>query len=83
MIAVIYQNQDFVVFNKPQGMNFHSEDGEFGFVVQATSQLKVKQLFSVHRLDKMTSGLIILAKSSEVANSFTKLFESKKYKNFI
>ena len=54
MIPVVYQNQDFVVFNKPQGMNFHSEDGEVGFVVQATSQLKVKQLFSVHRLDKMT-----------------------------
>jgi tRNA pseudouridine32 synthase/23S rRNA pseudouridine746 synthase len=82
VIAVIYQNQDFVVFNKPQGMNFHSEDREAGFVVQATLQLKVKQLFSVHRLDKMTSGLIILAKSSEIANSFTKLFESKEIQKF-
>lgn len=81
-MQIIYQNSDFVVFNKPQDMNFHSEDGEAGFVVLASQQLGVEQLFSVHRLDKMTSGLIILAKSSQVANDFSKMFQSKEIQKF-
>ena len=81
-IKLIFQNNNFAIFDKPAGLNFHSEDGEAGFVVLATKALHVEQLFSVHRLDKMTSGLIILAKSSEVANQFTKLFEEKKVQKF-
>ncbi|MBU0631619.1 TIGR01621 family pseudouridine synthase [bacterium] len=80
-IKIIFQNSDFVVFDKPNGMSFHSEEGE-GFVVQATKLLALDQLFSVHRLDKMTSGLIILAKSSEVANKLTKLFETRQIEKF-
>jgi len=81
-IKLIFQNNDFAIFNKPAELNFHSEDGEAGFVVLATKALHVEQLYSVHRLDKMTSGLIILAKSSKVANDFTKLFEEKKVQKF-
>jgi tRNA pseudouridine32 synthase/23S rRNA pseudouridine746 synthase len=62
-------------------MSFHSEAGA-GFVVQATELLGGEQLFSVHRLDKMTSGLIILAKSSEVANRLSKLFETRQIEKF-
>ena len=81
-MQVIYENSDFVIFDKPTELNFHSEDGEAGFVVKATKQLNISQLYSVHRLDKMTSGLIILAKSSEIANTFTKMFEKKEIQKF-
>jgi tRNA pseudouridine32 synthase/23S rRNA pseudouridine746 synthase len=81
-LKVIFQNSDFVIFDKPAGLNFHSEDDEAGFVVLASRQLNIPQLYSVHRLDKMTSGLIILAKSSKIANSFTKLFENKEIQKF-
>ncbi|MDA7817362.1 TIGR01621 family pseudouridine synthase [Sulfurimonas sp.] len=79
---IIFDNSDFVIFDKPAQMNFHSEDGEAGFVVQATEQLGLEQLYSVHRLDKMTSGLIILAKSSEVANEFSQMFASRDIEKF-
>ena len=81
-MKVIFENSDFVIFDKPHELNFHSEDAEAGFVVLATKQLKAEQLYSVHRLDKMTSGLIILAKSSKIANSFTKMFEKKEIQKF-
>lgn len=81
-MEIIFENSDFVIFNKPEGLNFHSEDNEAGFVVLASKQLGLPQLFGVHRLDKMTSGLIILAKSSEMANEFTQLFQNKKIQKF-
>ena len=80
-IEVIYENEDFVLVNKPQGLSFHSEEGE-GLVVKLTRQLELEQLFSVHRLDKMTSGLILFAKSSAVANKLTKLFEQRTVQKF-
>jgi tRNA pseudouridine32 synthase / 23S rRNA pseudouridine746 synthase len=80
-IKIVFENSDFVVAYKPDGMNFHSE-GEAGFVVLLTEQLGIKQLFSVHRLDKMTSGLMIVAKSSSVANKLTKLFENREIQKY-
>ena len=81
-MKIIYENFDFVIFNKPAGLNFHSEDGKAGFVVLATKQLNLKQLYSIHRLDKVTSGLIILAKTSEVANHFSEMFTNKEIQKY-
>ncbi len=80
MLEIISQNSEFMVFNKPAGLSFHSEEGE-GFVVLAEKQTGLK-LYSVHRLDKMTSGLILLAKSSEAANRLSKLFEERQIQKF-
>lgn len=80
MLEIISENSQFIVFNKPEGLSFHSEEGE-GFVVLAEKQTGLK-LYSVHRLDKMTSGLILLAKSSETANRLTTLFEERRIQKF-
>ncbi len=74
---IIADETDFVVVEKPAGMNFHSEDGEAGFVVQVQQQLHNPELRPVHRLDKMTSGLVILAKSAEAAATFERLFRER------
>jgi len=80
MINILFENNNFIVVSKPAGVNFHSED-EAGFVVQV-SQQKGLPLFPVHRLDKMTSGLVILAKSSEVAALFGKMFENREVEKY-
>ncbi|MBQ4832340.1 TIGR01621 family pseudouridine synthase [Pseudoalteromonas sp. MMG010] len=71
-LNVVFSHSDFYIIEKPQGMSFHSEE-QAGFVVQAEQQLNEK-LFSVHRLDKVTSGLIILARNKLAAAKFTSLF---------
>ncbi len=80
-IDIVFENEDFLLVNKPAGLSFHSEDGP-GLVVLVCKQLGVEQLFSVHRLDKMTSGLLILAKRSEVANTLSRSFEERKIEKF-
>ncbi len=74
-LPVIALEPDFVLLNKPAGLSFHSEDGP-GLVALAEAQLGQK-LFAVHRLDKVTSGLILLARSSAAAGRFTELFSSQ------
>ncbi|WP_409439385.1 TIGR01621 family pseudouridine synthase [Psychromonas sp. GE-S-Ul-11] len=79
--SVVSEEDDFVVINKRPGINFHSEDGEFGVVVAAERYFKQK-LFSVHRLDKMTSGILLLAKSSAAANRLSELFKNQDIQKF-
>ncbi|TMN70853.1 TIGR01621 family pseudouridine synthase [Pseudoalteromonas sp. S1727] len=80
MLSVHARHDDFYIIEKPPGLNFHSEDGP-GFVVLAEQQLNEK-LYAVHRLDKVTSGLIILARNSTAAAEFTRLFTTHQVDKF-
>ncbi|QYK05158.1 TIGR01621 family pseudouridine synthase [Shewanella zhangzhouensis] len=73
MYRIIADEADFLLIDKAPGVHFHSQDGSAGVVAQAESDLGIK-LYPVHRLDTLTSGLIILAKSSTAAADFTELF---------
>ena len=79
--SLIFENNDFIVINKQFAINFHSEEGEFGVVVAAEKALCCK-LYSVHRLDKMTSGLLLLAKSAQIAAQLTELFTTHQIQKY-
>ncbi len=86
-IEVVFNNQDFMVVNKPAGLNFHSEvdDAEqrqAGLVVLLKQQQAVAELYPVHRLDKMTSGLVIFALNKATAQAFQVLFEQHQVQKF-
>ena len=81
MIPIVYQNNDFVVVDKPAGLNFHSEDLP-GLVVLLQEQLAVTELYPVHRLDKMTSGLLILAINKPAAQAFQIMFKAHQIQKF-
>ncbi|CAM3980356.1 TIGR01621 family pseudouridine synthase [Pseudoalteromonas byunsanensis] len=74
-IQVLVNEPDYVIAIKSAGISFHSESG-IGFVVQLEQQLGIK-LYAVHRLDKVTSGLLILAKTSASANKLSELFANR------
>ncbi|RZM83982.1 TIGR01621 family pseudouridine synthase [Pseudoalteromonas rubra] len=77
---VIASHPDFVVAHKPAGVSFHSEQ-ESGFVALLAEQLG-EQLYPVHRLDKVTSGLLVLARSSDAAARLTERFTSRAVDKF-
>jgi len=79
MYKTIAEHHDFIVVDKSAGVNFHDEgdigSGLFSLVKkQLQSQSKNAELYPVHRLDKMTSGLVIFAKNLACAQSFGQLF---------
>jgi len=75
-LQILFENAAFLLAVKPAGMNFHSES-EAGFVVQVKAQTSADELYPVHRLDKMTSGLVLLAKTKAAAQTFGELFEKR------
>ncbi|MFC6755214.1 pseudouridine synthase, partial [Halorubrum tibetense] len=74
--SLLADEQDFVVVNKAPNVNFHTESGELG-IVELVREYMGTNLWPVHRLDKMTSGLLLLAKSAQAASSFGQLFEQR------
>ncbi|MDP2713643.1 pseudouridine synthase [Rheinheimera sp.] len=78
--SLVVETPGFVLLNKAAGVSFHSDDGP-GLAVLAEQQLGYK-LYPVHRLDKVTSGLILLARSSDVAAQLTQLFSSHQVEKY-
>lgn len=64
---IIYYHDDFIVVNKPIDVSVHRDDAEQGFIELLCQQERYDKLWLVHRLDKVTSGLIILATNREAA----------------
>lgn len=74
-IDIIYQDDDLLVINKPRGMVVHPSNGHYdGDTLVNALLYHIKDLSSingvvrpgiVHRIDKDTSGLLVVAKNDE------------------
>ena len=73
---VLFEDENLLVVNKPQGVNVHSDNDELGLVARLNN-LYQKKFFLVHRLDKMTSGILLLAKNSSYAATLAGYFAEK------
>ncbi len=80
--SIIDDNDLFVVVNKFHHVDFHTIDDVLGIVQLVKQHLNLSQLFPVHRLDKMTSGLIIMAKTKVVAAQFGQLFSDRQISKY-
>jgi 23S rRNA pseudouridine955/2504/2580 synthase len=63
--AICFENEGILILNKPAGLAVHGGSGVSVGLIEAMRVLRpdAKFLELVHRLDRATSGLIILAKS--------------------
>ncbi len=78
---IIENNKDFLIINKPPGIAVQSGTKSFKNIIDILKDSKHFQdskPFIVHRLDKETSGILIIAKTREYAQLFTSLFRLRK-----
>ena len=78
---IIENNDNFIVINKPSGIPVQSGTKSFKNItdiLKDTKYFEDTKPFIVHRLDKETSGVMIVAKNREYAQLFTSLFRIRK-----
>ena len=84
---IIDNNDDFIVINKKSGIAVQGGTKSKKNIIDIFSKSKYFQNtkpFSVHRLDKDTSGVFIIAKNRETAKLLTSLFRLRKiYKTYL
>lgn len=78
-IRIIDQNEYFLWVDKPAPLPMHS-GGRYhrNTVVSLLEKQGIKPVFIVHRLDAVTSGLILLARSESAASFATKLISDQR-----
>lgn len=81
-IPVVAETEDFLLVNKPPGISVHKDDQDAGLVMLLQSQLQLPELYLVHRLDRMTSGLLLLAKRKVVAAELGRQFAERRMVKF-
>ena len=84
---IIDNNKDFVVINKKSGISVQGGTKSKKNLIDIFSKSKIfidTKPFTVHRLDKDTSGVFIIAKNRETAQLLTSLFRLRKvYKTYL
>jgi 23S rRNA pseudouridine1911/1915/1917 synthase len=74
---LIFENDDFIVLNKPSGLlSIPDREGK-DISLKKILQNNYGGIFTVHRLDKDTSGLIVFAKNEEAHKHLSQQFENR------
>lgn len=81
-LDVLFENDLFIALNKPSGMlsipdRMQSEPSMKDFLLA-----KYGQIFTVHRLDKDTSGIIVFAKDEVTHKALSQLFEGREVEKY-
>ena len=90
-LDIVYEDTDTLVLNKPSGISVHKTHPQdphetlIDFVLEKYPEIKSVgenplRPGLVHRLDKETSGLIILAKNQKTFEYFKNLFQTRQIK---
>lgn len=82
MFTLVFQNEDFVVIDKHPGISVHKDDNEQALVAEVAKATGDQQLYLIHRLDKMTSGLLLLGRHQRAASILSALFARRQVQKF-
>lgn len=79
MLNVIFEDEYFIAVDKPKGILVHrtplSEDKVF--LLQMLRNQVGYSLYTIHRLDRATSGVILLAKKQDIAKVMNEQFRNQ------
>ena len=78
--SILYENDEILLINKPNGVSVQGGKGiSHPLDTELSAQLGYK-IHLVHRLDKDTSGILVVAKNSRAAAKWTNLIAQKEVK---
>lgn len=79
-IPIIYENNEILIVNKRAGLAVQGGEGVKNPLDSLLSEQLGAKVYPVHRLDKETSGLLVVAKTSAAAHLWTGLIASGQVK---
>lgn len=90
-IDIVYENNDYAIINKPQGLVVHPSAGHADGTLVNALLFHIKNLSGingvirpgiVHRIDKDTSGLLVVAKNDSAHVNLSEQIKNKTCKRF-
>lgn len=81
-VDIIYEDDNILIANKPAGLECATRDKSSENTYSLEEIFDDKNAIVVHRLDRLTEGLVILAKSKEIAREFEEIFRTRQVKKY-
>ena len=78
MVDELYQDEHFIIVNKPEGMKTHGNEPTEIALLNHVSAYVGQTCYVVHRLDMETSGAILFAKNPFILPILNRLLEDKR-----
>lgn len=80
-MEIIYQDEKIIAINKPAGISVtHDRSGGEDLIEVLQKQTGIEDLRIIHRLDKDTTGIMLVAKNKDAQTQYCTLFEESKVK---
>jgi len=76
-LAIIEETANWIALNKPAGLLSIPDRKGKDISLKSILQEKYGEIFTVHRLDKETSGVILFAKTADAHRFFSQQFEER------
>ena len=75
---IVYEDEDLIAINKPSGLlSIPDREGK-DVSLKILLQEKIGKVWTVHRLDRETSGIIVFAKNESIHRHLSMQFEERK-----
>ena len=81
-LDIVFENERFIAINKPAGLLSIPDREQSQPSLKDMLLTRYGTIFTVHRLDKDTSGLIVFAKDEETHKYLSQLFEGRKVEKY-
>jgi tRNA pseudouridine32 synthase/23S rRNA pseudouridine746 synthase len=82
LYELIESNEHFLLIYKKPNANFHSDDGKRGLFETVKQVEGLSELYPVHRLDKVTSGLLLMAKTAAANQELVDQFKNRQVQKY-
>ena len=80
ILEILYQDENYVIINKPHGLLVHRTkiaEEKKEFALQILRDQIGQKVFPVHRLDRKTSGILVFGLNSEATKLLAKQFTDR------
>lgn len=82
MYDLLDDTAEFLVIYKYPGISFHCEGEQPGLFETVKQQQALPELYPVHRLDKITSGILIMAKTASANRRLVDAFAQRQVEKY-
>lgn len=82
MFDILFSHSDFLIINKHPNVSVHKDDGDTMLLQEVAKVTGDNKLYLIHRLDKMTSGILLLAKNHSAASELSQAFANREVEKY-
>ena len=80
--SIIFENDDFIAINKPSGLLTIPDRQQSEISLKEKLQQIYSSIYTVHRLDKETSGIVLFAKTESMHKWLSQAFENRNVEKY-